>query len=83
MQGVSLLSRKRIAWHPAFFEAIQAEFIDYLDILTFEAEHILNTEPLKIDVLVIKNPKNSVVKKISELYLKLLISSNLKAGQIK
>ena len=57
------MSRKRIAWHPAFHEAIQAELIDYHDVLTFEAEHVLNTEPLRVDVLIIKNPKNTIIKK--------------------
>ena len=42
----------RIAWHPAFVQAIQQELEDYLDVLTFESEHQLTTEPLKIDVLI-------------------------------
>ena len=51
------MRQKRIAWHPAFREAIKAELIDFLDVLTFEAEHVLNTEPLKVDILIIKKPK--------------------------
>jgi len=53
----------RIAWHPAFVQAIQQELEDYLDVLTFESEHQLTTEPLKIDVLIIKKKKNVVIKK--------------------
>jgi len=53
----------RIAWHPAFVQAIQQELGDYLDVLTFESEHQLTTEPLKIDVLIIKKKKNVVIKK--------------------
>ena len=57
------MSEKRIAWHPAFFQALQAELIDYKDVLTFEAEHLLNAEPLKVDILIIKKPKNAVITK--------------------
>jgi len=57
------MSRNRIAWHPAFYEAIQAELVDYNDILSFEAEHVLNTEPLRVDVLIIKNPQKAIIKK--------------------
>ena len=53
----------RIAWHPAFVQAIQLELEDYLDVLTFETEHQLTTEPLKIDVLIIKKKKNVVIEK--------------------
>ena len=45
---------EKLQWHPAFFEAIQAELVDYKDILTYEAEHSLTTEPLRIDVIIIK-----------------------------
>ena len=53
----------RISWHPAFVQAIQLELEDYLDVLTFETEHQLTTEPLKIDVLIIKKQKNVVIEK--------------------
>ena len=53
----------RISWHPAFVQAIQLELEDYLDVLTFETEHQLTTEPLKIDVLIIKKKKNVVIEK--------------------
>jgi len=53
----------RISWHPAFVQAIQLELEDYLDVLTFETEHQLTTEPLKIDVLIIKKKKDVVIKK--------------------
>jgi len=53
----------RIAWHPAFVQAIQQELEDYLDVLTFESEHQLTTEPLKIDVLIIKKKKDVVIRK--------------------
>ena len=53
----------RTAWHPAFVQAIEHELEDYLDVLTFESEHQLTTEPLKIDVLIIKKEKNVVIEK--------------------
>src|SRR5215469_15057902 len=53
----------RISWHPAFVQAIRVELEDYQDVLTFEEEHQLTTEPLKIDVLIIKKKKNVVIKK--------------------
>jgi hypothetical protein len=54
---------KKSRWHPAFFEAIQQELFDYQDSLEFKNEHPLNTEPLRIDVLIIKKPKNLVIEK--------------------
>ncbi|MDR0327822.1 MAG: hypothetical protein LBI05_05955 [Planctomycetaceae bacterium] len=53
----------RISWHPAFVQAIQHELEEYLDCLTFESEHQLTTEPLKIDVLIIKKEKDVVIEK--------------------
>ena len=53
----------RIVWHPAFAQAIENEFEDSKDALTFETEHQLTTEPLRIDVLIIKKKKNVVIKK--------------------
>ena len=44
----------RIAWLPAFVQAIKCELEEYLDVLTFESEHQLTTEPLQIDILIIK-----------------------------
>ena len=52
-----------ISWHPAFVQAIQLELEDYMDVLTFETEHQLTTEPLKIDILIIKKKENVVIEK--------------------
>jgi hypothetical protein len=57
------LSEERIAWHPAFVEAIQAELEEYKDALEFHAEHSLTTEPLRIDLLVVKKHADVVIKK--------------------
>jgi hypothetical protein len=53
----------RVAWHPAFFEAIQLELQQYKDILRFVAEYQLTTEPLRIDVLIIKKAADVVIEK--------------------
>jgi hypothetical protein len=53
----------RTSWHPAFAQAIENELEDSKDALTFETEHQLTTEPLRIDVLIIKKPPNFVIKK--------------------
>ncbi|MCL2379988.1 MAG: hypothetical protein FWC64_00170 [Treponema sp.] len=52
-----------IAWHPAFFEAIQMEFNEYRNTLQFLSEHQLTKEPLRIDVVVIKKAADVEIKK--------------------
>jgi len=53
----------RIAWHPAFVEALQLELEAYGDFLEFCPEHPLTSEPLKIDCVVVKKAKGLVIKK--------------------
>ena len=53
----------RTSWHPAFAQAIENELEDCRDVLTFDAEHQLTTEPLRIDVLIIKKKRNVVIEK--------------------
>ena len=50
-------------WHTAFYAAIQAELVDYLDVLEFSQEHILNDQPLRMDVLIIKQKQNVKINK--------------------
>jgi hypothetical protein len=57
------LSEERIAWHPAFVEAIQAELEEYKDVLEFHAEYPLTTEPLRIDVLIVRKLAGTVIRK--------------------
>ncbi|MDR1742149.1 MAG: hypothetical protein LBR38_09975, partial [Synergistaceae bacterium] len=56
-------SDERIKWHTAFVEAIRAEFVGYLDALEFDEEKQLTSEPLKIDVLIIKKLADRVIAK--------------------
>lgn len=48
------MGAERIAWHPGFASAVQLELLDYQGRLTFETEHELNRQPLRIDLLVVK-----------------------------
>jgi len=52
-----------ILWHPAFVEAIQLELDEYSRDLRFIPEHPLNTEPLRIDVVIIKKSRDVVIEK--------------------
>jgi len=53
----------KIAWHPAFFEAIQMELDEYSHALQFISEYQLTTEPLRIDVVIIKKTSDVPIKK--------------------
>jgi len=56
-------SRDRTQWHPAAVMAFRSEFEDYRNALAVEAEYQLTTEPLRIDVLIIKKKRNVVLQK--------------------
>lgn len=59
----------KIYWHGAFYEALQLEFNDYLDILDFTNEYALGKEALKMDALVIrKNSSRQVDKNIGKIF---------------
>jgi hypothetical protein len=61
--------KKRVHWHPAFRQAIRAEFGDYADALEFHDEFALNTEPLRIDVLIIKKKHGvEIVRNIGRIF---------------
>jgi hypothetical protein len=53
----------RIPWHPAFIEALHQELSQYSHILQFIPEFQLTSEPLRIDVLVIKKTQEISIKK--------------------
>jgi hypothetical protein len=54
---------EKLKWHPAFLQAIQLELVDYKDSLEFKYEHQLTTEPLRIDLLIIKKPSDLAIDK--------------------
>ncbi|MDR2482278.1 MAG: hypothetical protein LBD08_01450 [Treponema sp.] len=53
--------KNRIPWHTVLLAALQLEFEDYLDILDFKAEYRLTSEPLRIDVLIIRKDTETVI----------------------
>jgi hypothetical protein len=54
---------EKLQWHPAFLQAVQLELIDSKDSLEFKYEHQLTTEPLRIDLLIIKKPRDLAIDK--------------------
>jgi hypothetical protein len=55
--------KKAITWHTAFFDAIRLELYPYRDVLSFEFEHSLTSEPLGIDVVIVKKEPGAVIEK--------------------
>jgi hypothetical protein len=55
--------KKAITWHTAFFDAIRLELYPYRDVLSFEFEHSLTSEPLRIDVIIVKKEPGAVIEK--------------------
>jgi len=53
----------KLQWHTAFLQAIQMDLIEYRDYLEFRYEYQLTSEPLRIDLLIIKKPKDIVINK--------------------
>ncbi len=50
-------------WHPAFYADIRIELAEEAEHLIFENEHQLGTNPMEIDVLIIKKEKGRKIKK--------------------
>src|SRR5215470_12953115 len=55
--------RSKVHWHPAFLQEIQMELNDYMGVLEFKPEFQLTSEPLRIDLLIIKKPKDVIIEK--------------------
>ena len=45
---------KKVQWHPAFYSAMHLEFMENKEELEFTEELILNTLPLRVDMLIVK-----------------------------
>jgi len=56
-------TKPRTQWHPAAVLAFRTELEDYRDDLAIEAECQLTTEPLRIDVVIIKKTRDVVIQK--------------------
>ena len=54
---------ERDHWHPGFLGAMEIEFMEYLpERLSFDDEHNLSKEPIRIDLLIIKKSKDVVIE---------------------
>ena len=63
--------KDKLHWHPAFVQAMQLELFEYLDVLEFKQEHQLTTEPLQIDLIIIKKTKDVAIdKNIARIFKK-------------
>ena len=56
-------STEKIQWHPAFYDAVKAELDEYRAYLSFLPEKQLTTEPLRMDLLVIKKLSDIKIEK--------------------
>jgi hypothetical protein len=54
---------KRLDWHTAFYVAMQAELEKYLHELSFEREHYITAQPLRMDILIIKKKPDVIIDK--------------------
>ena len=62
-------SAPKITWHTAFREALQAELFAFRDSLEFLEEVPLTTEPLRIDVVVVKKKSDvQITKNIAAIF---------------
>jgi hypothetical protein len=55
------MKEERIDWHKAFAAALKAAFAPYRDVLEFQEEVQLNTQPLRIDAVIIKKKREAVI----------------------
>ena len=61
----------KISWHTAFLEAIQLELDEYSHDLEFIPEYQLATEPLRIDVVIVRKTTDKPIRKnIAEIFRK-------------
>jgi hypothetical protein len=59
--GDSTAHNGPVTWHAAFRDGIQLTFLPYRHVLSFEFEYPLNTEPLRIDAVIIKKQPDAVI----------------------
>ncbi|WP_211202365.1 hypothetical protein [Salicibibacter cibarius] len=57
-----------ISWHPSFAAALQLELQAYADELDFKQEYELTSEPLKVDVLILKDGEAHIDKNIGRIF---------------
>ena len=54
-------AHNRISWHPGFCGGIELQMVRFDDLLTFDPEHQLSKEPLRMDMLIIKKDPEAVI----------------------
>ncbi|GMO48163.1 MAG: hypothetical protein Pg6C_10560 [Treponemataceae bacterium] len=57
------MKKEKTLWHAAFVQVLQLELEDYADALEFRVEYRLTTEPLRIDVVVVKKKDGAKIDK--------------------
>ena len=73
-------TKGKLPWHSAFFAGIQIELEKDAHKLTFENEHQLGTDPMRIDVLIVKkHSEEQVQKNIGQIFIWLVFLMNIKA----
>ena len=64
-----ILNTERLNWHLAFYSALQWELAEYRDCLEFRYEEQLTSEPLRIDILIVKKkPEAHITKNIAAIF---------------
>jgi hypothetical protein len=63
-------SPDKIQWHPAFYAAACLELRDNIEELQFEREHNLSKEPVRIDLLILKNKTGAIKNEIGHIMRK-------------
>jgi len=53
----------RLDWHLAFYQAMQMELFEYFDDIDIACEHQLTSEPLRIDLLIVKKRRDVIINK--------------------
>jgi hypothetical protein len=67
-------SSSSIPWHPAFVQAIKLELEPYGHILEFITEYRLTSEPLEIDLVIVKKAQDiSIEKNIARIFRRINI----------
>ena len=64
-----MAKKDTVYWHNAGYGAFRLELYDYRDVLSFEDEHQLSDQALKIDIIIIKKPPNvEIAKNIGRIF---------------
>lgn len=69
-KDIGLEIENKTQWHPAFCTSMELELMENQNGLSYEREYNLSSEPLQIDLLVIKKNPNEIIKnKIGKFFL--------------